>query len=114
MTNRNVALWTGVLTGPIVWMISFGANWVLVPWACTLGWMPALYIVTVVALIIVAASGLLAWREWREAGRELPGEGGSPIARARAMAISGIALSAMFFLVIIVQAIPDVVLSGCQ
>ncbi len=112
--DRNTALWAGVLTGPIAWMISFGANWVLVPWACTLGWMPALYIVTVIALVIVAASGLLAWREWRQTGEEPPGEGGNPIARARAMAIGGVALSAMFFLTILVQAIPNVVLAGCQ
>jgi hypothetical protein len=112
--TRDLALWTGILAGPIVWLISFEANYALNPWACIFETKLALYIVSLVALIISAASGLLAWRQWKELGAEWPGEAGGTLARSRIMAISGVLLSAMFSLVIVAQAIPEIFLEACQ
>ena len=39
--KRDVALWTGVLTPPIVWSIFFVAKWFLSYWICAFGWKPA-------------------------------------------------------------------------
>lgn len=112
--SRDAALWTGVLAGPIVWLLSFEANFALAPWACTFDAKLALYIISVIALLLAAASGLLAWRQWKELGQEWPGEGGGALPRSRIMAIGGVLLSAMFFLVILAQSIPEVVLGACQ
>ncbi|HSU60234.1 MAG TPA: hypothetical protein VLI55_13040 [Bryobacteraceae bacterium] len=112
--NRNFALWTGVLAGPIVWLLSFEANFALAPWACIFQAKLALYIVSLVALILSAASGVLAWNQWRQLGKEWPDEGGSVVSRARIMAVGGILLSTMFCIVIVAQAIPEIILAACQ
>ena len=112
--TRELQLWIAVLLSPTVWLISFLANFALAPWACSLGWKPALFVVTGVSLALTAASGVLAWRLWRQVGVEMPGEIGGAIAHARSLALAGVLLSAMFFLVIVAQAVPNVMLGACE
>ena len=112
--SRDFALWTGILAGPTVWLISFEANFALVPWACLFQAKLALYLVSLVAFGISAGSGLLAWREWKALGREIPGDGGDAVSRGRIMAVGGVLLSTMFCLVIVAQAIPELILEACQ
>lgn len=106
--KRDVQLWAAVLIGPIVWFVSFGAIWTLA------GWKPAIYIISLAALAIAAGSGLLGWTQWQQLGRQWPGEAGGAVARSRWLAISGILLSAMFFLVILAQGIVELMLGGSQ
>lgn len=114
MTRRDVTLWAGILAGPIVWLLSFQAKFTLAPWACEFNTKLALFLVTILALALVAGSGLLAWREWSELGKVWPGEAGGTLARSRIMAIGGVLLSAMFFLVIVAQSIPELILGACE
>lgn len=112
--TRDLALWTGVLAGPIVWLISFEAKFALAPWACVTQAKAALYVVSVLALLFSAGSGLLAWHEWGELGKEPPGDGEGALPRGRIMAIGGVLLSLLFFLVILAQAIPELILKACN
>jgi len=112
--NRNLILWASILAGPIVWLISFQANFALVPWACIFQAKLTLYLVSVFALLACAASGWVAWREWRALGTELDFEGSGELPRSRMMALSGVVLSTGFFLVVLAQAIPEVILRDCQ
>lgn len=114
MTSRAFALWTGILIGPIAWLISFEINFALAPWACVTQQKMALYVVSLIALVISAFGGILAWREWKQLGSEWPGEDGGAIPRSRVMALSGMLLSAMFCLVIIAQAVPELMLGACD
>jgi hypothetical protein len=111
---RDFALWTGLLAGPIVWLISFEANFALSSWACVTQGKAALYAVSVLALLLSAGSGLLAWREWGELGKEPPGDGEGAMPRSRMMAMGGVLLSTLFCLVILAQAIPEVILKACD
>ena len=112
--SRDLALWTGVFAGPITWLCSFEARFALAPWACTFQSKAALYGVTIVALALCASSAMLARRQWKALGEEGPsGEGGS-LPRGAFMAIGGIVLSAGCFLVVLAQAIPEVVLGACE
>jgi hypothetical protein len=112
--TRDFALWTGILAAPIVWLVSFEANFALVPWACLFEAKLALYIVRILALALAAGSGVLAWRQWSELGREQPGEGAGALPRSRILALGGVLLSSLFFLVILAQAIPEVILQPCE
>ncbi len=112
--NRDLALWTGILAGPLVWLISFEANFALVPWACIFEAKLALYLVSLVALAASGAAGFLAWHEWKVLGREMPGQGGDTLSRSRIMALGGVLLSAMCCLIIVAQAIPEFILGACQ
>ncbi len=112
--SRDVQLWVSVLAGPTVWFAGFLANFALAPWACTLDWKFALWIVTLVSLLIAAASGLLAWKLWRDTGAVLPGESGGAVAHERSLSLAGMLISSMFFLVIVAQALPHLILRGCD
>jgi hypothetical protein len=112
--KRDLALWIGILAGPIVWLLSLEANFALVPWACVFQAKLALHIVSIVALILAASAGVLAWRQWKNLGKEWPGSGGGALPRSRVMAVGGVLMSAMFFLVILAQAMPTVLLSACE
>jgi hypothetical protein len=114
MRKRDFILWIGILAGPVIWLLSFQANFTLAPWACEFNTKIALFVVTILALVLVAASGLLAWREWSALGKAWPGESGDSLARSRIMAIGGVLLSAMFFLVVLAQSIPELMLGACE
>lgn len=112
--SRNFILWTSILAGPIVWLVSFQANFALVPWACIWQAKLTLYLVSLIALLACAGSGFMAWREWRTLGVELEFEGSGSLPRSRMMALGGVVLSAGFFMVILAQAIPEIMLRDCQ
>lgn len=112
--TRDFALWTGILAGPIVWLVSFEATFALVPWACLFQAKLALYIVRILALALAAGSGVLAWRQWSDLGKQQPGEGAGALPRSRIMALGGVLLSSLFFIIILAQAIPELVLRACE
>ena len=114
MTKRDLVLWAGIFTGPVVWLLSFGARWSLSGWICAFHWKPALYVIAIVALATAAGSGALAWTEWQRIGREMPGEGGGAIPRSRYMAVLGVVLSAFSILLIVAQGIPEWILGVCE
>lgn len=113
-SKLDTKLWIAIWMGPTVWLLSFLANFALAPWACALGWRPALFAVTAAALAITAASGVAAWKLWHKAGLELPGEMGGAIASARSLALAGVLLNAMFFLVVLAQGLPNLLLGACE
>jgi hypothetical protein len=111
---RPLALWTGILGPPIVWYADLTMSYPLVYVACTSGRTLWLHVVTVVALVLVAGSGLTAWRCLRSVPTDAPTLGGWPVDRSRFMAIVGLASSALFLLAVIAQAIPRWILGPCQ
>ncbi len=111
--QRETTLWLVLLAGPAIWFASQCANFALAPWACALQWKPALYGVSAAALVLTAGLALAAWSEWRRLGREFPGEAAGAVASERALASGGVLLNAMFFLVILAQAIAETILGAC-
>ena len=102
MTSRDLVLWVTALTGPLVWFVSLEANFAVAPLAPTPQGKLALYLISLAALLVTAAAGWISWRGWRQVDR----------ITTKALAISGVALSVLFFFVILAQAIPNVMLSG--
>lgn len=112
--KRHWILWFAVLTGPITWLAAFAAVFFLSGWTCPWRSKLPLYLISSAALIITSLGATLAYSQWRSVGKDWPGEAGGEIARARAMAIAGLALNLMFFLVVVAQAIPQILLVGCE
>jgi hypothetical protein len=105
-------LWLGVLGGPLVWVLDFQVAYWLVYRACHTNTMFPLYAETVLALLLAVAPIVLAWRmlqRFPDADRT----GGQPDDRARFMALTGIGLSVLFFIVVLASAVPRVVLTPC-
>jgi hypothetical protein len=114
MMKRDLALWTGVLTGPVVWSVFFLAKFFIAYWICAFHWKPAAWVLSIVPLVPTAAAGMLAWSQYRELGAELPDQTGGEIGRSRALALAGIVLSAGFLVVLIAQTFPELILTGCE
>jgi hypothetical protein len=99
--RRKLALWVGVLGGPVAWAMHLLTVYALVPWICrTHRSMAAAHVVTVVLLCVASAAGLLAWRNWRAVGGAGPTNRGDPDARSRFLALLGMGTGALFTLII--------------
>ncbi len=112
--KRDLILWTVVLAGPVLWLSSFQAKFSWTPWACASQTKSVLLLFALLALLLTAGAGLLAWRQWKRLGSHTGGEGGDAQTRSRFMALGGLVFSAGFSLVILAQAIPDLILGVCQ
>lgn len=107
-------LWIQALAGAFAWFASLCASFAFAPWACSLTSQPVLYAIPLMALLVTAVSAALSWKDWRQLGREFPGEAGGAIAGSRAMASGGVLLNGLFVLVILAQLIVPVVLGACE
>ena len=99
----SVALWTGVLAGPIVWAIDLEARYALVNYVCVkhAGWI--MWLLTIAALLLTGIGLLCSWRGWID---DTP--------RVRFMAVAGLFIGGMFALAIISMAIPDLFMRACE
>ena len=102
----------GLFAGSIGWGISTEANYALVPRFCT----DSLWVVWLVGLLCIGLSlmgGALSWRAFRLTpqleGIDDPA-GGQP---RRAVSGISIALSGLFSLIILLQAVASLFISGC-
>lgn len=112
--NRDTALWTPILAAPTVWFVCMEANFALAPWACAFQWKFVMYIVSAVGLAITAALALMAYTEWKSVGLRAPGDQGGVVARSQIMALLGMLISAVAFLVTLAQLVPQLILGACQ
>jgi amino acid transporter len=96
---RQAVLGVGLFLAPIAWFASLEANFALAPLACTGRGKSALLLVSACALILAMTGGLLGWTQ-RSFHRRL--------------AFAGAAMSLLFALVIVAQAIPNLLLGGCE
>jgi hypothetical protein len=108
-------LWFGLLAGPLAWSAALLANYALSSVACAewVTWL--LHGVTVVALAVAGAAGWAAraaWRQMKVPQEREPTE--ATHARARLMAIGGVAMSIWFAVVIAATGIPVLILEPCM
>jgi hypothetical protein len=117
--TRVLALWTGILAGPLVWLALLQINYVLSYVACETRQTWFLHLATAVAIALVGAAGAWAWG----AGRgpvDLPEPLTPPVSqetcdtRVRWMAYFAAASSSWFIVVIVAMSVPVVVLRTCQ
>lgn len=95
------------LSSPIVWFASHTAQFALAPLTCAWRSNAILWLASAIALMLDAGSGLFAWSQCKP-------EPQNAAVMPRWLALSGVLLSAAFFLVIVAQAIPTFILGGCE
>jgi len=96
---KQAVLGTGLVLAPMAWFASLEGNFALAPLACSAHGKSILVLISATALGLAVASGLLAWTQ-----RTL----------YRRLAVSGATVSALFSIVIVAQAIPNLMLGGCE
>jgi hypothetical protein len=100
---RLLALWSGILAGPVVWLALLEANYVLSYLSCTGITRWVLQGATIIAALIVAAAGLWGWRTGSSSAHD----------RERWMACAGAASTVFFLLVIAAFEAPILILRPC-
>jgi hypothetical protein len=96
---KQAVLGTGLVLAPMAWFASLEANFALAPLACAGHGTSMLLLVSAAALALAVAGGLLAWTQ-----RNLH----------RPLATFGAVASALFSIVILAQAVPNLMLGGCE
>jgi hypothetical protein len=117
----SALLWIGVLAGPVAWSIEMIVGYGVEEIACSSGTVgeeiegvgvePIVVLLTLVLGAVTAAAGLLAFgclRRLRSSGEAARG------GRAEWMAIVGIATSAIFLIMIVVNLLSVVFLGVCE
>lgn len=107
-------LWTGLLAGPVIWLVYLQLNYALVPWACRNGNKFVLLLVTVVTLVMTAGTGVIAWRAWILTGATNETEEGGPIGWSRFMTLAGIGMAALITLLVAAGLIPILIYQPCD
>ena len=111
---RGIAsLWFAMLAGPVSWMLGLNVDYALVRVACAKESMLPLHLVTLATLALALSGGAVAWRDWRRAGPDWPGEGGGTLDRSRFMSAVGLMASALFALAIVAQWLAKLFLDPC-
>ena len=109
----DLALWTSVLSGPVVFLLNLEVSYVMVDWACNTGSEWALHLVHLVSLAAVVAGTLLGAALWRRVGRSWPDQDGTSDSRSRLLAALGTLGGVTFAVSIVAQWIPVMVLGAC-
>jgi uncharacterized membrane protein YidH (DUF202 family) len=119
MTNEEQrttpkGLWLLMIAAPVIVALEQQTNYVLVRQACSMQRNVALYVVTILAILLTIGVALVAVSIWRRAGTEWPEEAGDLANRIRFISVLGILMSAMSFLVILAQGMATVNFDPCQ
>ena len=122
------ALWFGLFGAPIAWSIQELVSYAVVAHACYPDWQPRLtrslsgvwsivLIVSLLTLLIGLAAGLTAYRSWALSREERGNMEHHPLehgeGRTRFMALSGLILSSIFLLNLVMNAVVLFLVPAC-
>jgi hypothetical protein len=103
----------GLFVSPAAWAISTEFNFAIAQWNCATQ-LPLVPTSALVLALISLAAGWLSWRAWR-GGPQLDGlEDSTAAAPHRLLSGLGIGSATLFTLVIAIQGIASLFLSGCE
>jgi hypothetical protein len=100
--------WFSVAAGPLAWFAAHVASWMIVPGAHEAGRLAMLRTIDAVALAIASIAGALALARFRALYRLSPAD--PRVQRARFLAASGVALSALSVVLVLGLALPTFLL----
>ena len=115
---RPAALWAGLVAGPAAWAGHLLVTYFFDEKSCKLGPQRdvkgVLVALTAAAAVVCGAGIAVSVRSLRVLGAG-DVEGAPPLGRQRFMALSGLAMSVLFLLLVLVQGVPNlVVLRLCE
>jgi hypothetical protein len=109
-------LWLGLVVPPLAWTLHLLVGYWLDALACHAGAANVallLHLLTLATLALTAAAGVVAYLAWdrSDVGGRLDAR--APAGRSGFLALFGVLMSGLFFLVILAGAVPDLMLGPC-
>jgi hypothetical protein len=117
--KQILSLWIGILAGPLLFLMLLQVNYVFSYMACETQRTWFLHLATIVAPVLTAGAGTIAWRARRPlesdaAELSAPGVIHAPSTRAYWMAAAA-ALSCVWFIIaMLAMIVPAAILRPCQ
>lgn len=106
-------LWFGVFAGPVAWLFDLQLSHSLANRACMSGDRLMYALSSIGGAAIVVAAGLIAWRQLQVLSAA-DTQGAFGVDRNRFLAITGIAFSAGFLLLLLGNLVPKLMLGLCD
>jgi hypothetical protein len=103
----------GIFLGPGAWLIDTQLNYALVPWICA-HQVKLVPVVAFAAAIVSLAGGLLSWRAFRMSPITPEPDSTGAGRPHRFTALMGIAIAALFTVIIILHGVAGVMFHGCE
>lgn len=104
----------GILLAPFAWLLDMQISYSMVKWACEHDRREVLLALPIGSLTLIGVGGWLCWSAWTRLRGEAHESGGRPIDRSYLLALSGLALNALFGLLILTSLVPRYFLSPCE
>lgn len=104
----------GFLLAPFAWLLDLQVSYALVKWACANDQRPLLLLIPVGSLGLVAVATWMSASSWTRLRAEAREDGERVEDRSYFIALAGMAMSAVFALLILTSLIPRYVLSPCE
>jgi len=112
--RRSLSLAAGFFLAPFAWGTQLLVNYSLTPTACVDEQKWLLHLVSLAALVTALGGALIAWSTWTRLTSGSTVEGDPRESGRRFMALTGVALSFFFALVILALELPNWWLDPCQ
>jgi cytochrome c oxidase subunit 1 len=96
------------------WLLDMQVSYSMVKWVCENDSRAILLAIPVASLALVAAAAWMAWSSCARLRRSANEEGSGPLDRSYFLALSGLGMSALFALLLLVSIVPRFVLSPCE
>lgn len=104
----------GFLLAPFAWLLDLQVSYVTVKWACENDRRDVLFLFPLVSLSLLGLAGWLSWSCWRVLRADADPEGDRMEDRSYFLAFAGMAMTAVFGLLIITSLAPRYFLSPCE
>jgi hypothetical protein len=104
----------GLLIGPFAWLLDLQISYASVKWACANNKRALLLALPIGSLALLAAGTWMSWSSWTKLRGDASNEGARMEDRSYFLAISGLALNALFALLILTSFVPRYFLSPCE
>ncbi|HEY8550163.1 MAG TPA: hypothetical protein VIL35_09430 [Vicinamibacterales bacterium] len=104
----------GMLIAPAAWFLDLQASYAAVKWACAHDRGDLIRLVPVLTLVLLAAGTWMSWTCWTKLRDNADQKGARLIDRSLLLALSGLALNAIFGLLLLTSMVPRFVLSPCE
>ena len=109
-----VMLMAGFFAGPAAWFLDLQISYAMVKWTCEHDLRWSLLPISLGSLLLVAGGSALSWTSFVKLRGEAAEDGARIVDRSYFLALGGLALNAIFGLLILTSLAPRLLLSPCE